>query len=167
MYQSLPQPMVIDADGLNCLARERIDLRNAAGPRVLTPHPGEFRRLLDPASLRTDHLRSTAPDWARDQGVVLVLKGHRTLITDGDHVFENLTGNPGMATAGSGDVLTGVLVALLGQGLDPLPAARLAVYLHGLAGDIGARELGQVSLIARDLIDYLPAAIRRHQDGRS
>jgi NAD(P)H-hydrate epimerase len=165
MYQTLPQPLVVDADGLNALAREGVDLRSAAGPRLLTPHPGEFRRLVGKPLSSISDLRRLAPAWAAQQRLVLVLKGHRTLITDGKDQCENTTGNPGMATGGTGDVLTGILVGLLGQGLDVLSAARLGVYLHGLAGDLAAAKLGQISLIARDLIDYLPAAFRQHHEG--
>jgi NAD(P)H-hydrate epimerase len=91
---------------------------------------------------------------------VLVLKGHRTLVTDGQRVTVNTSGNPGMATGGSGDVLTGIITALVCQGLTPFDAAHLGVYLHGLAGDLAADQLGQVSLIARDLVDYLPQAFQ-------
>jgi NAD(P)H-hydrate epimerase len=114
------------------------------------------------ADLATAQLRQQADKWAAAHGVVLVLKGHRTIVTDGKQHFENTTGNPGMATAGSGDVLTGIIAALLGQGLSPFAAAQLAVYLHGLAGDLAAATLGQVALLARDIIDYLPAAFCHH-----
>jgi ADP-dependent NAD(P)H-hydrate dehydratase len=162
MYQTLTQPMVIDADGLTAMARQHFPWGSSAGPRILTPHPGEFRRLIDRPDASVAQLRESVSLWAQQQQVTVVLKGHRSIITDGDEWSENGTGNPGMATGGTGDVLTGLLVALLGQGLAPLPAARLAVHLHGLAGDLAAAQIGQVSLIARDLIDYLPAAIRHH-----
>ncbi len=163
LYRTRQLPLVVDADGLNALARLRVDLRDAAGPRVLTPHPGEFRRLTADRYPATTDLRQVAREWAGEQAVVLVLKGHRTLVTDGQQQFENSTGNPGMATGGAGDVLTGIVTALIGQGLDPFPAACLAVHLHGLSGDLAASHWGQVSLIARDLIDYLPNAFRQHQ----
>jgi NAD(P)H-hydrate epimerase len=98
--------------------------------------------------------------------VVLVLKGHGTVVTDGRRVFVNPTGNPGMATGGTGDVLTGLLAALLAQGLEPFAAAQLGVYLHGLAGDLARDDLGEASLIASDLLDYLPRAFRAHAGGR-
>jgi len=104
-----------------------------------------------------------AVKFAREAQVIVVLKGHGTLVTDGERLYVNTTGNPGMATAGSGDVLTGVIAALLGQGLEPFAAAQLGVSLHGLAGDLGRDAVGEVSLIATDLIDYLPRAIQRHQ----
>ena len=163
MYHYLPQPIVIDADGLNLLATQRDAWRKPAGPRVLTPHPGEFRRLavgLDGGTDR-DANANVARAMAAEHGWVLVLKGHRTLVTDGAQVWHNETGNPGMATGGSGDVLTGVITALMGQGLSAWDAARLAVYVHGLAGDLAAARLGQISLIARDLLDDLPLAFQK------
>ncbi len=95
---------------------------------------------------------------------MIVLKGHHTLVTDGKQAAHNTTGNPGMATGGSGDVLTGIITALLGQKLSPYDAARLGVHVHGLAGDLAAAELGQVSLIASDLVRFLPAAFRQVSD---
>jgi NAD(P)H-hydrate epimerase len=102
----------------------------------------------------------SAVEFAREFGVVLALKGHETLVTDGQRLYRNTTGNPGMATGGSGDVLTGLIAALLGQGLDAFGAAQLGVHLHGLAGDFARDELGEVSLIASDLLNYLPRAFR-------
>src|SRR5207247_412721 len=99
--------------------------------------------------------------FAAEHGVVLVLKGHGTVVTDGRRVYVNATGNPGMATAGSGDVLTGVIAALLAQRLEPFAAAQLGVYLHGLAGDLARDALGEVGMMASDLLPYLPQAIRR------
>jgi NAD(P)H-hydrate epimerase len=102
-----------------------------------------------------------ARQLAREHRLVVVLKGHHTLVTDGSEAVRNETGNPGMATGGSGDVLTGVITALLCQGLSPFEAARLGVHVHGLAGDLAVETLGQISLVARDLIDYLPGAFQR------
>ncbi len=165
LYQHLPQPMVVDADALNALAARPEILARPAGPRILTPHPGEFARLLGVDRVPADQRQPRAVEFAARSGVVLVLKGHRTLITDGRREAINTTGNPGMATGGTGDVLTGLITALACQDLSPFDAARLGVYLHGLAGDLAAEELGQVSLIAGDLIRYLPAAFKayRHQ----
>ncbi|MBM3999753.1 MAG: NAD(P)H-hydrate dehydratase [Planctomycetes bacterium] len=156
-FAHVVQPMVIDADGLNALAAAG-EPPAPGGPRVLTPHPGEFARLS-----RTRHedrlaMERAAVAWAKRHRVVLVLKGHRSLITDGERTESNETGNPGMATGGTGDVLTGVVAALLGQGLDPWDAARLASHLHGRAGDLAAGDLGQTALIASDLPRYLPRA---------
>ncbi len=166
LYAQLPLPVVVDADGLNNLADADIDLSNHEGLRVLTPHPGEFQRL-DGLKDTTDRevLEARATELAASANLTLVLKGHRTLVTDGKQNQHNTTGNPGMATAGSGDVLTGIIASLAGQGMAPLEAARLGVQLHGLAGDLGAKDLGQASLIATDILDYLPAAFRAQQSG--
>lgn len=152
LYRILPQPMVIDADALYALAHASHGIKGSAGPRILTPHPGEFARLQDAHQVDTPEALATSCN------AVVVLKGHRTLITDGTHTFRNTTGNPGMASGGSGDVLTGIITALLGQHLSPLDAARLGVFAHGLAGDLAAQDLGQVAMNARDLIDFLPDA---------
>jgi ADP-dependent NAD(P)H-hydrate dehydratase len=154
-------PMVVDADGLNCLAKVPSVLRAAAGPRVITPHPGEAARLLGATAEAVQADRpAAAKTLAERTGAVVVLKGHGTLITDGTRVAVNRTGNPGMATGGAGDVLTGVIGALLAQGMAPFDAARLGAHVHGLAGDLAAARLGQISLIAGDLVDFLPAAFR-------
>jgi NAD(P)H-hydrate epimerase len=159
LYAELAQAAVFDADALNALAADVPTGPAAAGPRILTPHPGEFRRLVGQTSRQEDdELRRTSIRWAAQRQVVLVLKGHRTLVTDGLRVSYNQTGNPGMATGGSGDVLTGVISALVCQGLAPFEAAQLGVHVHGLAGDLAAQQLGQVSLIASDLVRFLPQA---------
>jgi hydroxyethylthiazole kinase-like uncharacterized protein yjeF len=162
-------PLVIDADGLNALPPMLDVLKRRRGPTVLTPHPGEFGRLvgLDPAAVQADR-QGLAVRFAADHGAVVVLKGRHTVVTDGRRVYVNRTGNPGMATGGTGDVLTGLTTALLGQlggRLEPFAAAQLAVYLHGLAGDLARDALGETSLIATDLLDYLPQAFRSHQSG--
>jgi ADP-dependent NAD(P)H-hydrate dehydratase len=161
LYFELAQPTVFDADGLNALAQQPDILTRAGGPRILTPHPGEFGRLVaKDGPMSDEERRERAIDLAIRCNVVVVLKGHRTFVTDGRRSEVNTTGNPGMATGGTGDVLTGVLVALLCQGLDPFQAAHLGTHIHGLAGDMAAAELGQVSMIARDLLDFLPAAFK-------
>ncbi len=157
LYRELAKPLVVDADGLNALADDPDVLKEPGGPRILTPHPGEFARLVG-KKLDTEDRESAAVELAAKCGVVLVLKGHRTLITDGKRQAKNTTGNPGMATGGSGDVLTGLITALGCQGLDPFEAAQLGVHLHGLAGDFAASELGEVSMIASDLVQFLPDA---------
>ncbi len=154
-------PLVLDADGLNAFAGDAAALASRRGPTLLTPHPGELARLLGvtAAEIQDDRL-----GWARRAavltGAIVVLKGHLTLIADpaGD-TFVNPTGNPGMASGGSGDVLTGVLAALLAQGYEPLAAAELGVYLHGLAGDLAAADIGAVGLRASDLVERLPRAL--------
>ena len=154
-------PVVVDADGLNALAPFADEFRNRAAPLVLTPHPGEFARLTGRTAddVRT-HREELACEFASTFGVILLLKGAGTLVTDGTRLYVNSTGNPGMATGGSGDVLTGVIAALLAQGLAPFDAAALGAWLHGRAGDHAAATLGQTSLTATDLVDHLPAAFR-------
>lgn len=158
---------VIDADGLNALALDPeslLTLREAAAPRILTPHPGEAARLLRVTTheVQADRL-AAARTLAERSGAVVVLKGNRTLVvkTDGA-VAVNASGNPGMATAGSGDVLTGVVAALLARGLEPFDAARLGVFLHGDAGDRAAQRLGPDAMIASDILTDLSAAFVAH-----
>lgn len=159
------QAVVIDADALNILASDsdflHSDAWTKAGPRILTPHPGEFSRLtgLSIATIAADR-EMHAVSFAQRHRCVLLLKGHNTLITDGSQIAINTTGNSGMATGGAGDVLTGLIAALLGQGLFPFDAARTGAYWHGLAGDLAADELSQPSLIASDLPKYLGVAYR-------
>jgi len=167
VVHSSTRPMVVDADGLNAFAEHPELLGRGSAPRVYTPHPGELSRLTKKPveAIQGDRVAHAEEAARRFLGVV-VLKGHETVVTDGAHTFINKTGNPGMATGGAGDVLTGVIAALMGQKLGPLDAARLGVHLHGLAGDLAARKIGPVSLMATDLLDFLPAAIRKHQGGR-
>jgi NAD(P)H-hydrate epimerase len=155
-------PMVLDADALNVLGADPIVLRQRRGPTVLTPHPGEFGRLIGQGTAAVQANRqSLAVEFARALGVVLLLKGAGTVVTDGARVYVNTTGNPGMATGGSGDVLSGLLGALLAQGLEAFAAAVLGVYIHGLAGDLVRDEKGETGMIASDLLAQLPAAFRR------
>ena len=163
LYTNLPMPLVVDADGLNALAARPDVLAKPAGPRILTPHPGELARLLGAERVSADRREAAAVDLAARCGVVVVLKTHRTLITDGQRRAVNTTGNPGMATGGSGDVLTGLIAALACQKLSPLEAACLGVYLHGLAGDLAAARTGQESLIASDLVRFLPEAFKKYR----
>lgn len=159
LYADYPQAMVIDADGLNALAHADLTKMKAAGPRVLTPHPGEFARLTgNRLGDDSDARVKSASKFAASIGAVVLLKGHQTVITNGDRYALNATGNAGMATGGTGDVLTGIIAALLGQGLDGWSAARLGAHVHGLSGDLAKDKFGEVSLIATDLIDHLPAA---------
>jgi hydroxyethylthiazole kinase-like uncharacterized protein yjeF len=152
-------PVVIDADGLNILAQEGLDLV-AKKKAVLTPHPGEMARLsgLSIADIQADRVE-VARSFAKKWGLVLVLKGARTVVAGPDGTtFVNPTGNPGMATGGTGDVLAGMIGSLLAQGLGPTEASVAAVFLHGLAGDLGIVDLGTAGLVAGDVVDYLPAA---------
>ncbi len=158
-------PAVIDADGLNVLAeafQAGAFKADSAAPRILTPHPGEFARL---SGLSMNEIQSNREAFAREfaarHNVVLLLKGPQTIITDGERIAFNSTGNSGMATGGSGDVLTGLIAALLGQKLSPFEAARTGAYLHGLAGDLAAEELSEPGLISSDLPLYLARAWKR------
>ena len=164
LVAKIARPMVIDADAINAFAGRAASLRPGVGPRIITPHPGEFARLLevDTKTVQAQR-RELAATFAQQHQLIVVLKGQGTIVTDGQRVYQNTTGNPGMATGGTGDILTGIIAALLGQHLPPFEAAQLGVYLHGLAGDMARDQLGEVSLIATDLLDFLPAAIRQHQ----
>jgi ADP-dependent NAD(P)H-hydrate dehydratase len=158
--------VVLDADGLNAFVEKENAKRKKekkSPELILTPHPGEFSRLLniDIPAVQA-HRRELATAFAAENGLVLLLKGHRTIVTDGKRVYENATGNPGMATAGSGDVLTGLVAALWAQGLEAFAAAQLGAYLHGLAGDLAKAELGEAGMIASDLVQRLPLAIKQH-----
>jgi len=159
-------PVVLDADGINAFEGRASELNGEARVLLLTPHPGEMARLLSrpgrpaitAAQVQADRV-NIARTFAREHACYLVLKGHATLVAEPDgQVWVNPTGNPGMATAGSGDVLTGILSGLLCQGLSPLESCLLAVYVHGLSGDLASTDYGETSLIARDLIDYMPEA---------
>jgi NAD(P)H-hydrate epimerase len=161
LVDKVDRPMVIDADGLNAFVGRTDRLTSTTGPRVITPHPGEFARLLqvDVPTVQASR-RELAVEFALKHGIIVVLKGHQTIVTDGRRAYVNSTGNPGMATGGTGDVLTGLIAALLGQKLPPFEAAQLGVFVHGLAGDLARDQIGEVSLIATDLLDFLPAALR-------
>ncbi len=154
-------PIVLDADGLNAIAPYGNGFPKRNAPLVLTPHPGEFARLLG-CSIQDvlTNRESLAVDFAQRTGVVLLLKGSGTLVVDSQRIYRNTTGNPGMATGGSGDVLTGVIAALIGQGLEVFDAAVLGAWVHGRAGDLAASKLGQVGLTSADLADYLAGAFR-------
>ena len=157
--QTLDKPAVVDADALNALAERQDALCRPGGPRILTPHPGEFARLAKIDRVADDQRQALATALARRTGTVVLLKGHRTVITDGDQLAINTTGNPGMASGGSGDVLTGVITALVCQHLSPFDAARLGAHVHGLAGDLAAAAIGPVGMMASDLVRYLPQAL--------
>ncbi len=159
----LGTPCVVDADGLNLLAGNPRLLRRVGGPVVVTPHPGEMGRLAGRTTAQVQRDREgVARRFARETGCVVVLKGRGTVVTDGTRMRINRTGNPGMATGGSGDVLTGLTAALIGQGLSPFDAAVLGAHLHGRAGDLAVRRVGAVSLAASDLLAFLPDAMRTH-----
>lgn len=190
-----PGPCVVDADAINLLASiqrapmgvEITDDSDSNPPTkrhpawtfsdphrvVLTPHPGEARRLLDAFGITksldaTPHSRRAAACALQEAtGCTIVLKGQNTVVTNGDRIYTNETGNAGMATAGTGDVLTGIIAALIGQRMSPFEAAMLGVYLHGLAGDFAAEELGRHAMTALDVMDYLPEAFIEHEAASS
>ena len=159
LIRSLAKPLVLDADALNALEGEGAVLKSARVPIVLTPHPGEMSRLTGlPAREIQARRAEVAAAFARERSVVVALKGHRTVVSDGTNIYVNETGNPGMASGGTGDVLTGMVAGLLAQGVEPFAATCLAVHLHGLAGDLAAAETGQCSLTATDLLACLGPA---------
>ena len=162
VVESVEVPTVLDADALNNLAGQTEVLGKLRRPVVITPHPGEFSRLTGrPISEIQGDRELHATEMARHaDGLIIVLKGTETLVTDGRRIYKNTTGNPGMATGGSGDVLTGVIAALIGQDLAPFDAACLGVYAHGLAGDIARDQNGTVGLIAGDVVDALADAFQ-------
>ena len=150
-------PVVLDADGINVLSGHKNILRGRAYPTILTPHDGEFARL--GGTIGEDRMASAA-SLAKDLGCIMLLKGHRTCITDGKTGYINHTGNPGMAVGGSGDLLAGIIVSLLGQGLLPLEAAACGAWLHGAAGDICAQEMGQYGMLPTDMLSVLPRLMK-------
>lgn len=162
VVRGLPRtPTVIDADGLNALAPFTDEFKNRPCPLVLTPHPGEFHRLTGrPTPDILAHREEAAVEFAARFGVVLLLKGAGTIVSDGRRVYRNSTGNPGMATGGAGDVLTGLIAALMGQNLRPFEAAVLGAWVHGRAGDLAAADLGQAGLTAADIAESLPRVFR-------
>ena len=150
-------PVVVDADGINVLSAHRDLLRGRKLPTILTPHDGEFARL---GGVIGEDRMAAAAALAEELGCVVLLKGHETCITDGTDGYLNPTGNPGMAVGGSGDVLAGVITALLGAGLPPLEAAACGAWLHGAAGDRCAAELGQYGMLPTDMLSALPRLMK-------
>ena len=162
VLRSVPdKPIVVDADGLNAIAPVAGEFGGRTAPLVLTPHPGEFARLTGGsiADVQADR-QGRATSFAKRFKVVVALKGHATLVTDGERTYTNATGNPGMATGGAGDVLTGVIAALIAEGLPAFEATSLGVSAHGRAGDLAAADLSQTALTAADLLNYLPRVFR-------
>lgn len=154
------KPLVIDADALNCICNKPEILKNLKAPAIITPHPGEMARLLHSTPKTVNSNReNTAIDFAKKFGVVTVLKGAGTIIASPDgEVYINHTGNSGMATGGSGDVLSGIIGSLLAQGATPINAAAAGVFLHGTIGDLAAEKLGKISMLPTDMIDMIPTA---------
>ena len=150
-------PVVVDADGITLLKAHKDILRGRRAPTILTPHDGEFVRI--GGSLGEDRMASAA-NFAREWNCIVLLKGHRTCISDGNTHYRNTTGNPGMAVGGSGDVLSGIIVSLLGQGIHPLEAAACGAWLHGAAGDLCAEEMGQYGMLPTDMLNVLPRLLK-------
>ncbi|MDO8535555.1 MAG: NAD(P)H-hydrate dehydratase [Candidatus Omnitrophota bacterium] len=156
------KPVILDADGINAFAGNVDHLRKATAPLILTPHIGEMARLLDK---NIDEIKNNRKDialeFAHQYNIVLVLKGHETIVAKPDgSVYVNATGNVGMASGGTGDVLTGIIASFVGQGMDAFGAAVAGVYFHGLAGDLAAKEKGALSMIATDLLNKLPEVLK-------
>ena len=149
-------PVVLDADGINLIATHKDIVRGRTGTTVLTPHGGEFARLGGASGDRV----AAATEMANDLGCILLLKGHHTVITDGNTTYINPTGNPGMAVGGSGDVLAGMITALLGQKIEPLQAAACGAWLHGAAGDLCAAQIGQYGMLPTDMVNVLPRLLK-------
>ena len=150
-------PVVMDADGITLLKAHKDILRGRAYPTILTPHDGEFLRF---GGILTDDRIASCSGFAAEWNCILLLKGHRTCISDGIAHYRNTTGNPGMAVGGSGDVLAGMIVGLLGQGIAPLEAAACGAWLHGAAGDLCASELGQYGMLPTDMLNVLPRLLK-------
>ena len=150
-------PVVLDADGINVIAPHKDILRGRTAPTILTPHDGEFARL--GGVIGGDRSRA-AEDMARELDCIMLLKGHRTVITDGVGTYINHTGNPGMAVGGSGDVLAGIITSLIGQRINPLTAAACGAWIHGAAGDLCAREIGQYGMLPTDMTAVLPRLLK-------
>ncbi len=161
LYLELPLPMIIDADSINAFAGQSLDFGKSPAPRVLTPHVGEFRRLIGSNETDRASLELQAHQFAAMTGAIVLLKGHHSFVTDGEHQFRNSTGNSAMATGGCGDVLTGLIAALICQKMSPWEATCFAALVHGLAGDIAAREIGPIGVIASDVAARIPAALQR------
>ncbi len=155
--------LIIDGGAFSAIGTEFMIIRKRQGPTIITPHPGEMGRITGKTGAQVQEKRQDfAVKYAKHSGAIVALKGMGTIVTDGNSVYVNESGNAGMSTAGSGDVLCGVISALVGQGLQPFEATKLGVYLHGLAGDIAAEELGMHGVIASDIASRLPAAFRHY-----
>ncbi len=160
--------LIVDGGAFSAIGTDFMILRKRQGPTIITPHPGEMGRITGKTIAEVqEKRRDFAVKYAKVSGAVVALKGHETLVTNGVDVYLNGSGNPGMSTAGSGDVLCGVIASLVGQGLAPYEAAKLGVYLHGLAGDLARAEVGVHGMIASDIISHLPAAFMAYDAARA
>lgn len=158
ILESAECPVVVDADGINLLSKHKSLLRGRKGSTVLTPHDGEFARLM--GKMPSEDRTAAAADAANEMGCVMLLKGHETRISDGTVCYRNRTGNPGMAVGGSGDLLAGIIVSLIGQGMSAITATAVAAWLHGAAGDRCAQELGQYGMLPTDMLLALPRLMK-------
>lgn len=158
ILESAECPVVVDADGINLLSKHKSLLRGRKGSTVLTPHDGEFARLM--GKMPSEDRTAAAADAANELGCVMLLKGHETRISDGTVCYRNRTGNPGMAVGGSGDLLAGIIVSLIGQGMSAITATAVAAWLHGAAGDRCAQELGQYGMLPTDMLLALPRLMK-------
>jgi len=163
LISNCTKPIVIDADALFAIAGHLQCLKSINSVKILTPHPGEMKQLINrPIKSIEKSRKSTADEFAKKYRCTLLLKGHRTVVASpGKRIYINKTGNTGMATAGCGDVLTGMIAAFLGQGLQGHEAAKFGSYLHGKAGDLAVKSISHISMIASDIIDFIPAAIKK------
>ena len=157
VLEAFQGPVVLDADGINVIKSHMDIVRERHAPTILTPHPGEFKRV--GGEVGQDRA-AAAVNFAAENRCILVLKGSGTIITDGNLCYRNPTGNPGMAVGGSGDVLAGIIVSLIGQGIDPLDAAACGAWLHGAAGDTCARSIGQYGMLPSDMLEVLPRLMK-------
>lgn len=161
LVSKIAKPIILDADGINAYSEAPADLKKRGDPLVMTPHPGEMSRI---SGITTQEIQKdreeTAKRFAAEFNAIIVLKGFRTVVAGDKMVYINESGNPGMATGGAGDVLGGMIASLIGQGLTPFGAAKLASYVHGVAGDMAMREHGEISLIASDILHKLPLAFK-------
>lgn len=154
--------IVLDADGINCINDNPDILKLRKGVTIITPHPGELAKLLNKSIKEIQDNRVFYSKYTSNKyNIITILKGHNTIVTDGDSVYINSTGNPGMATAGSGDLLTGIIISLICQGISPIHSGILGTYIHGLAGDLAIMDKGEYGLIASDILEYIPEAIKR------
>lgn len=155
------RPIVIDADGINCISNNLSILAKRRGVTIITPHPGEMSRLLNTSIEEIQQNRiEYSKHVSNKYNVITVLKGSSTVVTNGEDVYINSTGNPGMATAGSGDVLTGMIASFIGQGVEPYKSSILGVYAHGLAGDLARMDKGEDGIIATDILESIPYALK-------
>ena len=159
------KPVVIDADGLYALAQDLTMLSNMSAPVIITPHIGEFSRLTGyDKDYILRNLKTVAKEYAKKYNLIVVLKSHKTVVSDGNNVFENVLGSPAMAVGGTGDILSGMIASFLSQGNSPLLSSLAGVYLHSLAADMATLETGEMSLLPRDIIRYICHASKLSSD---